>query len=95
MSVEREAEGGGIERDEGVPDRLIHVAVEVLVLIFGGRGGGGGGRRGIEICEGDDLVAICEAVEEGEEGIFTTGDEADDLEGWAHFGELMGRVEGG
>lgn len=90
LSVEGEAESGGVEGDEGVADGLVHVAIEVLMLVFGGGGSGGGGgegggRGGIEVCEGDDVVAVCEAVEEGEEGVFAAGDEADDLEGLGHL----------
>lgn len=86
LSVEGEAEGGGVVGDEGVADGLVHVAVEVLVLVGGGGAcGGGGGGRGVEVCEGDDVVAVGEAVEEGEEGVFAAGDKADDLEGWGHL----------
>ncbi len=59
-----------------MPNRLVHVTVEITL----GGAWGWRGRWWVEVCEGDDLVAIGEAVEDGEEGVFAAGDESDDVE---------------
>lgn len=61
---------------------LVHVAI----IGVAGRGGefmGEGGRRrgGVEVCEGNYVVLLSEAVEEGEEGVFAAGYEGYDLMG--------------
>lgn len=39
----------------------------------------------MKVCERDDMVILDETVEEGEERVFTTGDEGDDVVGgWRH-----------
>ena len=61
-AVERDAECFFIERDHAVADCLVHEAVDIF---FGGRGSIlGGVRGGVKVCEGDDVVAVAEAVED-------------------------------
>lgn len=50
---------------------LVHVAI-IGVVGGGGEimGGGGRMRGGVEVCEGDYVVLLSEAVEQGEKGVF-------------------------
>lgn len=43
--------------------------------------GGGKRRGGAEVCEGDNVVLLSEAVEESEKGVFAAGYEGYDLMG--------------
>lgn len=81
-AVEWDTESEGVEGDEGVAGSLVHVAI-IGVVGGGGEimGGGGRGRGGVEVCEGDYVVLLSEAVEEGEEGVFAAGYEGYDLMG--------------
>ena len=65
-AVERDAEGEGVEGDEGVAGGLVHVA---FIGVVGGGGGTMGG-GGVEVCKGDYVVFLGQTVEEGEEGVF-------------------------
>lgn len=70
-TVQREAEGATVEREEVMADGLIHVAVCICV---------GGAERGVEVRETDDGVVVGEAVREGVEGVFAAGEEGDEVE---------------
>ena len=81
-AVEWDTESEGVEGDEGVTGSLVHVAI---IGIAGGGGeimGGSRWRRGgVKVCEGDYVVLLSKAVEEGEKGVFAARYQRYDLMG--------------
>jgi hypothetical protein len=47
---------------------LIHVAIEVFAFFERSLG-----KSGMEVAERDHVMSVCEAVEDGEEGVFAAG----------------------
>lgn len=76
---ERDVQGARVQWDQGVSGRLVHVAVGVGDRGGGGRGGGGSGR--VQVGKSDDAVVMREAVEQGQEGVFASRDEGDNMVG--------------
>lgn len=76
-AVEWNAESEGVEVNESVAGSLVQVAF-IGVIEGGGEIMSGGG---VEVCEGDYVILLSEAVEDSEEGVFAAGYEGYDLMG--------------
>ena len=52
LAVQRDAQSLFVEGDDGVANRLVHVAIKIFIVA-----GGAGGR--MQVGKGDDVVAVC------------------------------------
>lgn len=90
LPIQRDTEGLLVQRNHRVADRLIHEAIEIMLMVMLDLGHVTGGRVGrparawVEISEGDDMVPGLDAVEDGKETVLAARYQGDDLESFGH-----------